>query len=91
MLKYRNLVFLLLFVVGFGKTLIVPASLVDAALLLIAGGIFAYSDHRNQQSQVAKLEAVVEQHHKELEELKEKVTSIKIVQQVKPNNLAFRS
>lgn len=91
MLKFRSALFLFLFSAGFAKTLFFPSTFVDAAVLLIAGLVFSYMEYKNQDKRLTELDALVKAHAQEISVLQDKVSSIKIIQQTKPNALGFRS
>lgn len=91
MLKYRNAFLLALFSAGFLRTFFRPASLVDASILLIVGAVFAYIEYKNQDKRVSALEEKLNKQNAEVMDLKDKVSSLRVIQQAKPGSLAFRS
>jgi len=88
--KYKNLVLLCLFVLGFGKTLFFSPSLSDVGIVLVLGLVFSFCEYKQTEKKYTDLKNQVDKQDIELKELKEKVTSIKIIQQVKPNSLGFK-
>jgi hypothetical protein len=89
MLK-RNLFLLSLFSVGFTKTLFLPSSFVDVSVLLIVGAVLCYSEYKNQDKRWVQIEQALKMHKEEIGVLQDKISSIKIIQQSKPNSLGFR-
>lgn len=90
MLKYRNVLLLFLFSMGFGKTLLYPSNYVDAFALLVMGVVFSYLEYKNQDKKLAEIEQILKQHQADLSEVKDKISSIKVIQQAKPGALTFR-
>lgn len=90
MLKYRTHILLSLFSLAFGKSLAQSPSFQDAAVILILGAVFAFLEFKSSEKRIVEFEAVLNKQREDIDDLKEKVSSIKIVQQVKPNNIAFR-
>lgn len=88
--QHRSIVLLSVFVLGFIKTLIFTPTYVDAATLLVLGFVFAYSEYKNHDSKLKELEEKLDFQGKELKVLKENVSSIKVVQQIKPNAIQFK-
>ncbi len=86
----KNHALLFLFVGGFGKTLVVSPTFVDAALLLVLGLVFAYNEYQVSNKQVKSLEEKLEAQNKEIEILKEKVSTIKIIQQARPSAVSIK-
>lgn len=78
------------FCVAFVKSLIVPPSYAAVAVIAVIAGLFAYLEYKNRDKELEKLVLAVNSHDKDLQELKDKVSSIKLVQQVKPGAMTFR-
>lgn len=91
MLKYRNSVLLLLFSAGFVKFSLFSPTISEALVLLIVGGVFAYCEYKNSDAKLLEVEKKLKEQEASIKDLQEKVGSIKIVQQVKPGNIAFRT
>ena len=90
MLKYRTHILLSLFATAFGKSLIFSPSFQDASVILILGVVFAYSEYKNSEKKLQELEVIVKQQQEIVEDLKEKVASIKITQQMRPGSVGIR-
>lgn len=90
MLKFRNGFLLFLFSVGFTKTLFLPATFVDATVLLIVGSILAYMEYKNQEKRLTEIENIIKAQQIEFQSLQDKISSIKVIQQAKPGSLTFR-
>jgi hypothetical protein len=75
---------------GFAKTLFLPSSFIDAAVLLIVGAVLCYSEYKNQDARMATIEQTLKTQKEEISVLQDKISSIKVIQQAKPGSLAFR-
>ena len=91
MLKYRNSILLVLFSAGFVKLSLFSPTLSEALVLLIVGMVYSYLEYKNQDVKMAEFEQRLNEKDRQYHELNEKVGSIKIIQQVKPGNMGFRS
>ncbi len=91
MLKHRNTVLLVLFSAGFVKFSLFSPTISEALVLLIAGGVFAYCEYKNNDKRLETLEKRVSDQDIIIKDLSDKVSSIKIIQQVKPGSLTIRS
>lgn len=90
MKNYKSYVLLSLFCAEFVKTVLLPASFVDAALLTVLGSVFAFFEYKNYDKELKALENSYKAQQEDLDRIKEQVSSIKIIQHVKPNSLGFK-
>ena len=90
MTKVKTIVLLSALCVAFLKSLIISPTFPDVAVIAVIGVIFAYLEYKNKDKDLEKLTAAVTNQQIEIEELKNKVSSIKMVQSVKPGALNFR-
>lgn len=63
----------------------------DAFALLVMGTAFCYLEYKNQDKRMAEIEIILKEQKEEIKSVQDKVSSIKVVQQVKPGSLAFRT
>lgn len=78
------------FCIAFIKSLIIPPTFADVAVIAVIGAMFAYLEYKTKDKELEKLVIAVKKQEDDIEELKNKMSSIKFVQQVKPNSLSFK-
>lgn len=90
MKSYKSYVLLSLFSAEFVKTILQPATFVDAALLLVLGSVFAYVEYKNADKKLEEFEKKLSSQQTEINGLKEQVGSIKMVQSVRPGAINYK-
>lgn len=91
MLKNKNSILLMLFSASLVKSSIIPPTIQEAFVVLIAGLVYAYVEYKNHDARFDALDKKVKEQDLIIKDLSDKVSSIKIIQQVKPGSLTIRS
>lgn len=89
--KTKFYTLLVLLCVAFFKSLLIRPSIPDVAILAVLGGVFAYLEQKRRDKDLEAYVARVQKLEQETDELKNKMSSIKLVQSMKPNALTFKS
>lgn len=58
--------------------------------MAVIAALFAYLEYKNGDKALEKLALTVKDHDRDLAEIKDRMSSIKIAQQVKPGSISFR-
>lgn len=79
----KSLALMTVFVAAFLKTLIKSPTFADVGVLLVIGGVLAYYEYKTNEKRIEAFAEKIKHYEADLENVKEKLNTVKFAQQAK--------